>query len=172
MELGIQPFMTTEEQVGDVLAKGRHALDEAHREEEAARRAFERATPARARILAAQAEGRSLDPDDLWLLELYYRQSQEAAAAGLRFIQVAKQEPAASQPRKVKKESIEVMKIALRVLTSITEKSGPTRDDLDGLLSFAPDLTRIPPDELACEVIQRAMKRQVHLQRALSTGRY
>src|SRR5262249_18752453 len=113
-----------------------------------------------------------LEPDGLRLRGLYYRQSQEAAAAGLRFIQVAKQEPAAAQPRKVKKESIEVMKIALRVLTSITEKSGPTRDDLDGLLSFAPDLTRLPPDELACEVIQRAMKRQVHLQRALSTGRY
>ena len=163
--------MIIEGQIGAV-SKGRHALDDAHREEESARRAFERATPARARILAAQADGRSPDPDDLWLLEVYYRQSQAAAAAGLRFIQLAKQEQVPAQPRKAKKESIEVMKIALRVLTSINEKSRAARDDLDGLLSFAPDLTSLPPDELACEVIQRAMKRQVHLQRAMSTGRY
>src|SRR5437764_11477013 len=114
--------MTIDEKTRDTLARARHALDDAHREEEAARRAFERATPARARILAAQAEGLRPDPDDLRLLEMYYRQSEAAAATGLRFIQTAKQPAAAAQPRTVKKESIEVMKVALRVLTSVNEK--------------------------------------------------
>jgi hypothetical protein len=162
-----------EERINPKPETARLALDEAHRAEEEMHAAFERSLSARARVLAAQAEGRLPDPDDLAWLEAYYRRAEAAAAKGLHFVALSK--PAAPPPgnsRKVKKESIEIMKVALRILTSITDKSGPRRSDVDALLAFAPDLTKLPPDELACEVVQRAMKRQVHLQRALSTGSY
>jgi hypothetical protein len=162
------------------LDKTWQALEEAHRAEEAARQAFGRSTPARARILSAQAAGRMPDPDDLNELEAYYQQAHIAMRKGLLFVEIAREgaertpeAPASGgRPSNVKKESIEVMKLALRVLTATTEKTKPSTEDLQGLLSFAPDLTNLPPDELACEVIQRAMKRQVHLQRALNTGSY
>ncbi len=136
--------------------------------------AFERSMAARARVLAAQAEGREPDRDDLAWLEAYYRRAEIAAAKGLKFVALSKRDAAApnANARKVKKESIEIMKVALQVLTAITDKSGPRRSDIEALLMFAPDLTKLPADELACEVIQRAMKRQVHLQRALNTGSY
>jgi len=157
-----------QERVDKKPERARQALDEAHRAEEEMHEAFERSLAARARVLSAQAEGRLPDPDDLAWLEAYYRRAEVAAAKGLHFVALSKLVPPPNVPsRKVKKESIEIMKVALRVLTAITDKSGPRRADLDGLLAFAPDLTRLPPDELACEVVQRAMKRQVHLQRAL-----
>jgi hypothetical protein len=157
--------------------EARAALEEAHRAEQEARKAFERSTSARARILSAQAAGRTPDADDVRALEFYYRQSQIAASKGMRFVELSKvltndRAAITAEPPKVKKEGIEVMKTALRVLTAVTEKTVPTAADLDGLLSFAPDLTKLPPDELACEVIQRAMKREVHLQRAFNTGSY
>jgi hypothetical protein len=167
----------THEQLSGHLEKTRQALEEAHRAEEDARSAFERSTRARVRILGAQAAGRLPDPDDLRALETYYRRTETAVRKGLQFVELSRQgdplpRETSVEPRKVKKEGIEVMKIALRVLTALTEKTGPTADDIEGLLGFAPDLTRLPPDELACEVIQRAMKRQVHMQRALNTGSY
>src|SRR5437667_12406667 len=171
--------MTPYEKIGGVLHESRQALDDAHQAEEEARRAFERSTPARARILAAQADGRLPEMANLSLLEAYYRQAEVAMSKGLRFVEVSRQGKTliqttvstSSASPKVKKESIEVMKVALRVLTAVTEKSMPAAADRESLLSFAPDLTALPPDELACEVVQRAMKRQVHMQRAM-TGSY
>jgi hypothetical protein len=160
---------------GFSLNELREALEEAHRAEESARRAFARSTAARARILRAQADGRLPNPDDLQALAAYYQQAHLAAQRGMRFIEMSGQEivlPPGDQPRKAKKESIEVMKVALRVLISCNQKTGASAADLDELVSFAPDLKELPSDELACEVIQRAMKRQVHMQRALTTGSY
>jgi len=163
----------------DTLDQTRKALDDAHRAEEEMHAAFERSMAARARVLAAQSEGSLPDPDDLSLLEEYYHRAEFAIGKGLQFVKLSRSRAGSRElpgisptTRKPKKESIEVMKVALRVLTAITEKSGPLPSDVRSLLEFAPDLTRLPPDELACEVIQRAMKRQVHLQRALNTGSY
>jgi hypothetical protein len=163
----------------DTLDATRKALDNAHRAEEEMHEAFERSMAARVRVLAAQSEGRLPDSDDLAVLEDYYHRAQVAIGKGLQFVALSRNRAASRElpgisptTLKPKKESIEVMKVALRVLTAITEKSGPLTSDLRTLLDFAPDLTRLPPDELACEVIQRAMKRQVHLQRALNTGTY
>jgi hypothetical protein len=166
--------------IGGIVERARQALEDAHRAEEDARKAFERSTSARARILSAQAMGRPADTGDLQALEIYYWKAQNSAAKGLHFIEVCREEMPVQQQitarsvdrPQAKKESIEVMKIALRVLNAVTERVQPAAADIDGLLSFAPDLTKLPPDELACEVIQRAMKRQVHLQRALNTGSY
>lgn len=165
--------------LGEILDRARKALDEAHRAEEEMHAAFDRSMAARARVLAAQSEGRLPEVDDLTLLERYYRRAEVAIGKGLQFVELSRRSVGAREvpgfsdtTRKPKKESIEVMKIALRVLTAITEKSGPAANDVRGLLEFAPDLMNLPPDELACEVIQRAMKRQVHLQRALNTGSY
>jgi hypothetical protein len=152
--------------------ESRQAREETHRAEEETSRAFERSISARARILSAPAAGVPADPDDLRARETYCEQAQIAARQGLRFVEVSKASGWRPAPPRVKKESIEVMKLALRVLNALTEKTAPAAADLEGLLSFAPDLTKLPPDELACEVIQRAMKRQVHMQRALNTGSY
>ena len=152
--------------------RARQALDEAHRAEEEMQSAFDRSMGARARVLNAQSDGRMPDPCDMTLLEAYYRRAESAAAKGLHFVALSKAPaaPPSDSSRTAKKESIEIMKVALRVLTALTEKSAPQHADLDELLSFAPDLTKLAADELACEVIQRAMKRQVHLQRVLNTG--
>jgi DNA-binding NarL/FixJ family response regulator len=55
---------------------------------------------------------------------------------------------------------IDAMKIALRVLTAITEKRNPDPDDLQELHRLAPLQPGASPDELACEVIQQAIKRR------------
>jgi hypothetical protein len=53
---------------------------------------------------------------------------------------------------------LDAMKVALRVLTALTERKDPTAEDLSDLRMFAPDANRLAPDELACEVIQRSIK--------------
>ena len=62
------------------------------------------------------------------------------------------------------------MKSALRVLTATIEKRVPDAADVEALRQFAVTQTAgLPPDELACEVIQQAMKRrsaEVHAARA------
>ena len=57
-------------------------------------------------------------------------------------------------------QSLDAMKVALRVLTSLTEKRPPAHSDLDSLHRFAPALVHLPADELACEVIQQALRRR------------
>jgi hypothetical protein len=53
------------------------------------------------------------------------------------------------------------MKVALRVLTALTERQVPDAADLERLhrclSSYPPDAA---PDELACDVIQQALKRR------------
>jgi hypothetical protein len=55
-------------------------------------------------------------------------------------------------------QSFEAMTIAMRVLTALNEKRPPDPRDLDYLRKVASTRAHIPPDELACEVIQQAIK--------------
>jgi hypothetical protein len=64
-------------------------------------------------------------------------------------------------------DSANVMKAALRVLTANTEKADPSPADIGALQAFAPDVS-LPPDELACEVVKRAMKMQVRVRHSMA----
>ena len=57
-------------------------------------------------------------------------------------------------------ESVEAMQIALRVLTALTEKIAPDPADVEALRRLAPSRDHAHLDELACEVIQQALKRR------------
>jgi hypothetical protein len=57
-------------------------------------------------------------------------------------------------------ESLDSMAVALRVLAEITEGRHPEAADLEQLLQWAPDATEMSPDELACEVILRGIRRR------------
>ena len=63
--------------------------------------------------------------------------------------------------------SLDALKVALRVLSACTERRQADPSDLDNLRQYAPDSEKLPPDELACEVIQRALKA-----RAIARGTY
>ena len=49
---------------------------------------------------------------------------------------------------------------ATRVLMAIMDKGKPEPCDVEELRRFAPDCSDLPVDELACEVVQRAVKRR------------
>lgn len=54
--------------------------------------------------------------------------------------------------------SLDAMRTALRVLTSINDKQQPDPKDLEGLETFAgPRPTDMGLDEFACDVIQKAI---------------
>lgn len=55
------------------------------------------------------------------------------------------------------------MKLALRVLSALNEKQRPDRQDVAELRRLAPDDALNDTDELACEVIQRALKRRAQI---------
>ena len=57
-------------------------------------------------------------------------------------------------------ENVQAMRIALRVLTAINEGHVASEVDIKELRVFAPLLADGPADELACDVIQQAMKRR------------
>jgi hypothetical protein len=57
--------------------------------------------------------------------------------------------------------NVDAMMIAVRVLTSLNEKRLPDPADLGHLRQFAALSTHLPADELACEVIQQAIKRRI-----------
>ncbi len=59
---------------------------------------------------------------------------------------------------------LEEMQLALRVLTAITMNVEPDAGDLKKLAELAPPhLSGLPPDELACYVIKRAVQRREEL---------
>jgi hypothetical protein len=62
--------------------------------------------------------------------------------------------------------SLEAMTVAVRVLGALNEKRRPDRADLDLLRHFAPLSAHLPPDELACEVIQQAVKQRTEIRTA------
>jgi hypothetical protein len=62
--------------------------------------------------------------------------------------------------------SLEAMTIAVRVLAALNWKQRPDQGDLDYLRRHAPLSAHLPPDELACEVIQQAVKRRTEARTA------
>ena len=56
--------------------------------------------------------------------------------------------------------SVEAMKVALRVLTAISERQPPEVTDIECLKSLVPLFADLPLDELACHVIQDALQRR------------
>ncbi len=64
--------------------------------------------------------------------------------------------------------SLDAMQTALRVLTAITERRAPDPADLAHLRELAgPGHEQTDPDELACDVIQKATK---HREKARATN--
>lgn len=61
---------------------------------------------------------------------------------------------------------IEAMKTALRMLTALTEKSQPDAADLQALRAFQHQSRDLPADELACEVIQEALRERAEVRAA------
>jgi hypothetical protein len=61
------------------------------------------------------------------------------------------------------KTGLDVMKAALRVLSSITEKQAPDSRDLQALRAYAPEAAGFADDELAREMIQRALRARASL---------
>ncbi len=58
------------------------------------------------------------------------------------------------------------LRTALRVLTTIADRQNPHPDDVASLLRYAPDLEHLPPDGLACAIIQRALKAREEREKA------
>jgi hypothetical protein len=63
-------------------------------------------------------------------------------------------------------QSLSAMKTALRVLTAITERQVPAREDVEELRQAVPNGSSLPNDELACEAIQIALRRRAEVRRA------
>jgi hypothetical protein len=63
-------------------------------------------------------------------------------------------------------QSLEAMTTAVRVLRALNRKQPPDPGDLDYLRQAAPVSAHLPPDELACEVIQQAVKRRTEVRTA------
>ena len=56
-------------------------------------------------------------------------------------------------------KSLDAMQLALRVLTALTDNQHPDADEVAALRELSgPKLQGMPLDELACEVIQKALK--------------
>jgi hypothetical protein len=68
-------------------------------------------------------------------------------------------------------QSLAAMQTALRVLTALSEKRDPDPADIDALVGYAPLLENLSVDELACDVIQQALKRRAEARtRRVVTG--
>ena len=66
-------------------------------------------------------------------------------------------------------QNLDAMKLALRVLNAINEKQYPDRQDVAELRRLAPEEALNDTNELAREVIQRALERRAEC-RAKDTG--
>jgi hypothetical protein len=64
-------------------------------------------------------------------------------------------------------QGLDAIKLALRVLTAITDKQNPDASDVQWLRQYAPLLADLPPDELACEVVQEELARRREYFRAV-----
>jgi len=65
-------------------------------------------------------------------------------------------------------QSLAAMQLALRVLAAVTHKRVPDPQDVAELRKLGPQTPRnIPVDELACEVIQLAIKHRALVRAAL-----
>lgn len=63
--------------------------------------------------------------------------------------------------------SLAAMELALRVLTALTEKRHPDPEDASRLRALAAGAgaRELPLDELACEVIQQALKHRAEVRK-------
>ena len=59
--------------------------------------------------------------------------------------------------------SLDAMRVAVRVLGALNQNRPPDRGDLDRLRQLAPLSAHLPADELACEVIQMAIKHRAEV---------
>ena len=62
------------------------------------------------------------------------------------------------------------MQLALRVLTALTEKRYPDPDDVAKLRELAPGARAKTADELACEVIHKALKQRAEVRQKARTA--
>jgi len=62
-------------------------------------------------------------------------------------------------------QGLDAMNTAVRVLKAITENRNPDPADADELRRLAPLLADGPLDELACDVIQKALERCAEVRR-------
>jgi hypothetical protein len=67
-------------------------------------------------------------------------------------------------------QSLGEMQLALRVLTALTEKRYPDPEDLIKLQQLAPNSAAKTPDELACEVIHKALKHRAKVREKSRTA--
>jgi hypothetical protein len=63
--------------------------------------------------------------------------------------------------------SLQAMELALRVLTALTEKRNPSPEDANRLraIAAATGTCEMPLDDLACEVIQQALKHRAQVRK-------
>jgi hypothetical protein len=59
--------------------------------------------------------------------------------------------------------SLHAMRVASRVLLATGERRDPPEEDIEELRRLEPLMAHLPADELACEVIQQALKRREKL---------
>ncbi|HXS93137.1 MAG TPA: hypothetical protein VN736_00950 [Candidatus Limnocylindrales bacterium] len=59
--------------------------------------------------------------------------------------------------------AMDALKTALRVLTAVRDKQPPDSGDLEALRAFAAAACVSSPEELACDVIQQALKRRAEV---------
>jgi len=57
----------------------------------------------------------------------------------------------------------DALRVALRVLFALNDRREADPTDVEELRRYVPFLADAPVDELACEVIQQAMKRQADI---------
>jgi outer membrane protein TolC len=67
-------------------------------------------------------------------------------------------------------QSMDAMRVALRVLQAITERHLPDAKDLEELKRLAPLPADQPHDELACDVIKQALQRREEIRSAQAAG--
>jgi len=65
---------------------------------------------------------------------------------------------------------VDAIRTATRVLSVIAEGHSPQISDIELLRKFAPLLADGPADELACDVIQQAMRRRAQLRHVNGDG--
>ena len=61
----------------------------------------------------------------------------------------------------------DAMRVAVRVLTAITEECDPIDADIQELHRLAPSLANASVDELACDVIQQVIKQRAEMRDAM-----
>ena len=62
------------------------------------------------------------------------------------------------------------LRIAVRVLTAVAEKRAPSAADTEELRRLMPSLPDLPPDELACDVIQQILKQRAEVRQTSVTS--